>query len=426
MFTDTRGTKVSALIISDYLEFFKNTFQVYKHYHISNAKLLPTEPIYRLGPYEHSSSLTKKTLVEPEPELTSPTLPCLFNFTPFSEMFKYADAKNNQNVRGVVIKCFPSQQMNQGGKTSSKRDVIIVNEEKKLLLLTLWDSFDDNEGKALEEITHTAPMIFAIRVKITTFYGLSLSTANGSSILINPPVSADQRLDNWFQQNSKEINCLLQRETYEDTDILLPHPKEEDIHPIAIASARIENVSKPKWVKGTLNLPHQDRSFTQTGCANCLKPVEADVSWIIKCPACKTESKVRIMLRATISTPDIETFISFNPNAVRDAEENGEDVHDKITASIQSLSVVAFVRSNQTHHKQKTTTRFVIVKAHKLQQPYTQNQQQIKTSNPTDPQSSTKPSSPKQTHKRHQPENDKSKEIETSAPIPSRPTKKIK
>ncbi|CAI9281113.1 unnamed protein product [Lactuca saligna] len=151
MITNTQGTKVSALIFSDYLEFFKNTFQLYKRYRISNATLILTEPRYRLGSYEHSWSLTKKTLIEPQPDLTSPTLPNLFNFTPFSEMFKYADVENNLR--------------------------------------------------------------------------LSLSTGNGSSILINPPVNTDLRLYNWFQQNNKEIKDLLQRETYKDTDILLPHPK---------------------------------------------------------------------------------------------------------------------------------------------------------------------------------------------------------
>ncbi|CAI9298596.1 unnamed protein product [Lactuca saligna] len=394
IFIDTQGTKVSALIFSSYLEFYKNTFQAYKCYRISNAKLIPTEPRYRLSSYEHSWSLTKHTLVEPQPELSPPPLPCLFTFTPFSQMFKYADAGNNQNVRGVVIKCFPSQQIDQGAKTSSKRDVIIVNEEKKLLILTLWDSLNDNEGKAIEELTQNGPMIFAIRVKVTTFYGLSLSITNGSSILINPPVKADLQLDNWFQQNNNEIKELLRKESYKDTDILLPHPEEEDIIPMAVAVTRMENMLVgPSHVlsRATINIDDGSGSIC-----------------------------------ATISTPDIEKFIQFNPNSLREAEENGEEVHVKIAASIKSLSIVAFVRSYQTYHQQKPTKRFVIVKAYNPQQQNTHNQQQIETSNPPDPQSSTKTPSSMQTQKRSQHQIERSKGIETSTAAPIRPSKKMK
>ncbi|CAI9265120.1 unnamed protein product [Lactuca saligna] len=69
---------------------------------------------------------------------------------------------------------------------------------------------------------------------------------------------------------------------------------------MAVAITRMEN-GKPTWVKGNLSFPHQDRRFTQTGCANCLKPIEADVSWTITCPVRKSESKVRIMRRLSNS-----------------------------------------------------------------------------------------------------------------------------
>lgn len=104
----------------------------------------------------------------------------------------------------------------------------------------------------------------------------------------------------------------------------------------------------------------------------------------------------------------------------------GEEVHDKIAASIKSLSIVAFVRSYQTNHQQKPTTRFFIVKAHNPQQPDTHNQQQIETSNPPNPQSSTKTPSSMQTQKRSQHQIERSKGIGTSTVAPTRPSKKMK
>ncbi|CAI9263496.1 unnamed protein product [Lactuca saligna] len=334
VFADTQGTRVQALIWSNNLDYYENTFEPYKRYQISNANLIYTEPRFQLDSYEYSWTLSKLTLIEPFQDETSPTLTCNFTFTPFSDLYKYADEERDINVRGIVIKCFPSQKMKQGQEPSSKRDVIIVNEEKKLLILTLWNYINENEGNTLDQIVESGPMIFALRVKVTTFYGQSLSTSSSSAILINPPVTDDLQLKNWYTNSKTGIKKLLQQQTYKDTDILLPPPQERDILLIGKAITRMKN-GKPTWIKGSLMLPRQDRSFTQTACANCLKPVVADVQWIITCSACKKQSKVQLMSRAIVEiddgtgsiaamilTPEIEKFMKVDYNDIKDAGEN--------------------------------------------------------------------------------------------------------
>ncbi|CAI9259879.1 unnamed protein product [Lactuca saligna] len=190
MFADTQGTRVQALIWSNDLDFYENTFEPYKRYQISNANLIYTEPRFQLDSYEYSWTLSKLTLIEPFQDETSTTLTCNFTFTPFSDLHKYADEERDINVRGIVIKCFPSQKMKQGQEPSSKRD-------EKLLILTLWNYINENEGNTLDQIVESGPMIFALRVKVTTFYGQSLSTSSSSAILINPPATDDLQLKNW-------------------------------------------------------------------------------------------------------------------------------------------------------------------------------------------------------------------------------------
>ncbi|CAH1413861.1 unnamed protein product [Lactuca virosa] len=424
------GTRVLALVYSNDLDFFENTFKPYNRYQISNANLRLTEPRFQLDSYEFSWTLTKQTLIEPIEEQTPPPLPCQFHFTPFSELYKYAD------VRGVVIKCFPIQHVKKGSETSSKRDVIIVNEEKKLLILTLWNPIDEIEGNALVKITNTGPLVFAMRVNVTTFYGQSLTTSPRSAILINPPVKDDLALQDWYTINKEEIKGLLQNETYKDTEILLPSPENKDILPIGRAIIRMKN-GKPTWIKGNLNLPHQDRSFTQTICAMCLKPIQADVNWNIKCPLCKEKSEVHIISRAiieiddgtgtivaSISTPEIEKLIPLKPNEIRDIGESEKNVHDVIASSVQGLSVVSFVRSYQSWNQQQQITRFVIVKLHKVQEHYTKDQQLLNPSTKSETLSTTKPASPKQTQKRIQLDVGKTKVTESSSVGTSRPTKK--
>ncbi|KAI3758806.1 hypothetical protein L6452_06378 [Arctium lappa] len=48
-------------------------------------------------------------------------------------------------------------------------------------------------------------------------------------------------------------------------------------------------------IGGRITAQPQDRSYTQTGCADCLKPLEADLTWIVQCPASKKECEVQLI-----------------------------------------------------------------------------------------------------------------------------------
>ncbi|KAL4580584.1 hypothetical protein LXL04_016784 [Taraxacum kok-saghyz] len=74
-----------------------------------------------------------------------------------------------------------------------------------------------------------------------------------------------------------ELVELLILESYKNVDGLLPYPDEIDIVPNAIAREMMKT-GKPMWVRGSLTLPTQETSFTITGCANCLEPIETDIT----------------------------------------------------------------------------------------------------------------------------------------------------
>ncbi|XP_052625737.1 replication protein A 70 kDa DNA-binding subunit B-like [Lactuca sativa] len=243
LFTDCKGTKVLAIIYGYHLPLFKHTFKPYKRYYISNAVIIKVQTQFVISSYKYSWSLNNRTLVQPYPELKPPVLPCHFQFTPFTQLHRHAETDNYQNIRGVVIKCFPSEQLHDGSELSSKRDIIIVNEERILLLLTLWNSFDDNEGYALQKMTTTPPMIFGMRLKVITSNGLSLTTTMGSAIMINPPAAKDLHLDNWYNENEGELEQLLNRKTYNESDLLFPIPQKNDTVPIATAIESLKSVS---------------------------------------------------------------------------------------------------------------------------------------------------------------------------------------
>ncbi|KAL4562594.1 hypothetical protein LXL04_026620 [Taraxacum kok-saghyz] len=115
---------------------------------------------------------------------------------------------------------------------------------KQPKILTLWDSFDTEEGQALEEMLENTLIIYAMRIKVTTFYGkLVIDNRKGSAIMINPPVPDKVKLLDWKASNNQELLELLNRESYKNMDELLPYPDDTDMLPNAIAREMMKAVS---------------------------------------------------------------------------------------------------------------------------------------------------------------------------------------
>ncbi|XP_071919621.1 replication protein A 70 kDa DNA-binding subunit B-like isoform X3 [Coffea arabica] len=258
---------------------------------------------------------------------------CIFELTNFSDLHKYADS-DNLYIRGFVVHAFP---VKQADPDCASRDIIIVNEEKKLMLMTLWNEFEHDEGSKIADMISTAPLIIVLRVKVTTFNILSFTTRYSSGILISPPLPDDL----FFKQY--DANCLLSP------------PNEEDIKAISTFQASF-SIQKAAWVQGTVKLAYGFTKYWTTTCVNCHKIVNANIDWIIHCPSCKQQSEVELRARiqiiitdpsrsihCIISGEDAEKMIEFTPLQLKQAQEDfiskasrkiikGSDVHpnDKV------------------------------------------------------------------------------------------------
>lgn len=103
---------------------------------------------------------------------------------------------------------------------------------KKPMIVTLWNGYADEEGSNLQNTIRTAPIIYGLKLKVTTFngkknllhtthllynlkistkfrylnIGVSLTMRNSSGIMINPPSTQDQELRNWYIQTKLYIS----------------------------------------------------------------------------------------------------------------------------------------------------------------------------------------------------------------------------
>ncbi|KAL7619166.1 hypothetical protein Lser_V15G01110 [Lactuca serriola] len=376
MLTDSEGLKFTTIIFSENLNYYARTFTQYRRYHISNAFVIPCDPRYAVSLYGFSWVLNKRTLVQEHPDRNPVNLPCTYEFKPFTRLHEHAESEHLQNVRGIVVRCLPSYE--QGSDLVSRRDVVIINEEKLPLVITLWNQFDEHEGNMLQSMQGPPPLFFGLRLKVTTFNSISLTTKPNSGLLINPPVRDDLQLRTWYNNNRKEINDLLSVTNYRRNDFLLPYPAETNISSIVSATSHFDTM-KTAWVKGTLSLPEQERNLSYTACSNCFKSIEADTTWIVTCPSCHIESEIQQMSRLTVliadesgvmkanlHTPELEKFIHFSPKDVQISEETSQTLCNSIATAIKSVYIVAFVRAYEVHFQGTTDIKVNIVKAYKV------------------------------------------------------------
>ncbi|XP_027109413.2 replication protein A 70 kDa DNA-binding subunit B-like [Coffea arabica] len=247
---------------------------------------------------------------------------------------------------------------------------------KKLMLLTLWNEFQEYEGNILVNTIATAPMIFAMRVKVSTFNSLSLTTIGLSCILINPPVHDELPRREWYSIHKDEVKILLEAKAYKDPEFLLPPPNQEDIKTIHDALISF-GTQKTAWISGTVQLSFGQTRFWYTACSNCLKTVEADTDWIIKCSSCRQEAEVELRCRIGITLTDptasiqclisgkeAERLIQLTATEVKDAEAHGITMNQELSAIMKKYRLICFIKTYETTFQGQLQRRNAIIKAY--------------------------------------------------------------
>ncbi|XP_027168908.1 replication protein A 70 kDa DNA-binding subunit B-like isoform X1 [Coffea eugenioides] len=371
--TDSEGTMVSAVIYGNDIRYFANLLQPFKRYYITGGTVKKQDAKYKVSDYQFSWVLHNKTLVEEYVEPNPPMLPCTFEFTKFEDLFRFADTENVQNLQAVVVTAFATKEQNNGCTT---RDFIVVNEEKKPMLLTLWNEFEQNQGTQLANSIGNANVIIGMKLKITTFNYLSLTTKPGSGLLINPPSSEANALKEWYNANKEEIAELIQQMAYKDSSKLLPPPSADDIISVANAFNTLKDV-KTAWITGKISLSPGQQKFWFEACENCQKAINVDVGWVMRCPSCKEESKVVARTRVGIAVddgtgsintvifgPDAEKLIPFTALQLWEAHTEELNFSAELSSAIRKHAIVCFIRYYESDYQGQKEGKYNIVKAY--------------------------------------------------------------
>ncbi|XP_071911901.1 replication protein A 70 kDa DNA-binding subunit B-like isoform X2 [Coffea arabica] len=242
------------------------------------------------------------------------------------------------------------------------------------MLLTLWNEFEANEGAQLANTIANNNIIIVMRVKVTTFNYLSLTTRLASCLLVNPPTSQATVLRQWYDQNRQQIAQLIEEGSYKDSTKLLPPPKNNDIISIENAVSMLKNV-KTAWIRGNTSFAAEQRSFWYAACSNCQKAVDANFEWIIRCPSCREESAVEARCRieiiiddgtssiyAVVFGTDAEKLIPFTAVQLSEVDEHGVEVFSEIASAIDNREVLCFVRHFDSDYQRQKDDKYSIIK----------------------------------------------------------------
>ncbi|XP_028086421.1 uncharacterized protein LOC114287309 [Camellia sinensis] len=153
-------------------------------------------------------------------------------------------------ILAAVVQIKPPKTITTENGTTIAQEIVLINEELMPIVLTLWGQFVTNEGEILQTIAQSFPTLIAVRLKVSSFHGQSLSTKPTSAFVLNPNFKAAHQLHNWCIQNEEVIRTLPSPLETHVRNITSPSPKVDKI-------ISISNIpSSPNAFRGQAMLQH--------------------------------------------------------------------------------------------------------------------------------------------------------------------------
>nr|XP_027124128.1 replication protein A 70 kDa DNA-binding subunit D-like [Coffea arabica] len=368
LLADDKANKIDALIYGSDIDFFRNHFQIYRRFVVSNARLQYADDDFTVERKTCTMIIDNSTVVEPLDEQQPP----LYQFTPFKKLCHQIDTNSDLDMIGIVIHVNP--QSTKG--TTPIRDIVIADQSSMAIILTLWGEHATDEGQIIAETIHTQPLVAALRVKATS-YALTLSTKFASCILINPPIQEGPPLRQWAAENNEAIVKAITEKTYESPLELLPPPNAEDItHIGAIVTAPQK---KAFWIRGTAKLLDRSQKLWYHACPFCHKSIRSTPEYKITCLSCQRRIHVIARPRITVDFADwsgnitldlygkdAQQLLPYKISEIQQQESENNIPYRAIEECISENTIICFIKKAPYSFKPSATQKYTAIVAHKI------------------------------------------------------------
>ncbi|XP_012844865.1 PREDICTED: replication protein A 70 kDa DNA-binding subunit B-like [Erythranthe guttata] len=284
VFADGSGQKAMATIFDNDISKFEKVFVLFETYKISNAKITPLAEKYNKFGYPYQWIITARTAISHEIGHAIPRSATNLNFASIGQLKSSTQNDELKDVLVIVIEKWAMRTIVASGKQHIVRDFAVINQDKKPVILTLWNSVAETEGKIIEEAEENMPIIRATRLSVSSYYGISLASTPTTAITVDPQIIEAQNLKNWRANNGTIISDALASKEYLDHEDSFHATTEKEIYPLIDAQ-------KDKFVvRVRAKITDYDQKFFYMGCNQCFSGVDAELNHSYTCASCKEDA----------------------------------------------------------------------------------------------------------------------------------------
>ncbi|XP_022862789.1 replication protein A 70 kDa DNA-binding subunit B-like, partial [Olea europaea var. sylvestris] len=195
MLMDTQGNTIHASLYDSTITAFEDQLVLGKIYTISKAYVKNNTKNYRYSTGSLQWTISGETCIK---ELNENNLEFVFStyqLTQFHEFEQYMNTDADLNILTVAVNMTPKRLIqSKDGNQTWLQNIILLDMNFKTMVLTLWDSFVDRECLLIADIIDKKSVIFATRLKVTSFFALKLSTKVRSTFFIDTPFNAVKQM----------------------------------------------------------------------------------------------------------------------------------------------------------------------------------------------------------------------------------------
>nr|XP_027064184.1 replication protein A 70 kDa DNA-binding subunit B-like isoform X2 [Coffea arabica] len=369
---DGQGTTVEAMIYKSDIEFFRNHFRLYMRYMLSNARVEYTPLEYRVRENQCTWYIDNSTVVQAMDEPNPPEIPPVFRFTPFRRFYQHIDDTSDIDILGIVAEVH--QRFHKG--TTPTREIVIIDKSFMPVILTLWGDHETNEGQAIANMIQSMPLIVGLRLRVSSYHTLNLSTKFGSSVLVNPPIQQGSMLRQWAMENKTQINDLITQRAYLNRTSLLPQPTEDEL--CTIKEFLNLPMKKAYWIQGSPRFLDKSQRLWYNACSNCHKSFRAKPQWKIICTSCNKNVNILPRSRLTIELADYsgnltldlydndaQQLLPFTLPQIQELEGKHQLDYTAIEQAIESSILTCFVKKMTGNRGPADTEKYAAIIVHK-------------------------------------------------------------
>ncbi|XP_022895229.1 replication protein A 70 kDa DNA-binding subunit B-like [Olea europaea var. sylvestris] len=233
-----RGKKVIAIIYDANIIALADELTLGKTYMLSNATVKDNRNEFRGSLQDKIWTITAKTKIK---ELKEDNLNFLFSryeLTGFNKLERCMDSNAEISVIGIAIEVRQKRIIQtQFGTQTCLQDVVLIDKSFETIILTMWDTFVENDCVTITDNIESKPIIWTTNLKVSSYNGVTLSTKVNSTFTL---------ILKLIETNKEKLDKLIEEKpSIAVTPLKISPPDENKFTPIAdLQGAHLGVISK--------------------------------------------------------------------------------------------------------------------------------------------------------------------------------------